>query len=72
MAGINETLYGKDNIEKLLSQEDIMNIFNIKDSRTLKKIIREESFPYVIINGRIYTEPSQYQKWLKHKYVNRY
>ena len=69
MAGINKTLYNKEEI--LLTQNNLMEIFNIKDVRTLKKRLDEEQFPYFTMGGKIYTEPSQYKKWLSKKYVNK-
>lgn len=73
MEGINNLLYGKktDKEEKLLTQNDLMEIFDIKDVRTLKKRLNDEMFPYFTMGGKIYTEPSQYKKWLQLNYVNR-
>lgn len=72
MGGINKLLYGEKEPETLWTQKQIMERLQIKDARTLKRIIKNEDFPHIIIEGKIYTTPSQYEKWINKKFINKY
>lgn len=64
MAGINTTLYNNNKREQFISQEELMSILHIKDSRTIKKLIIKESIPYLKVNGKFLIKESDYNKWI--------
>ncbi len=64
MAGINATLYNNDKREQFISQEELMSILHIKDSRTIKRLIIKESIPYLKVNGKFLIKESDYNKWI--------
>lgn len=70
--GINAILYNPkpNNSPILLSTEDVMNYFYIKDVRTLKKIVANEQLPYVMINNNMLFPLDKLNKWINNKTIN--
>lgn len=74
MGGINNKLYNKSPVEptQLISQQEIMDKFNIKDLRTLTNFIDKEKFPYFKIGRKIFSTVEQYNKWVNSRIQNKY
>lgn len=74
MNGINNTLYGKVPVEpmQLISQEELMDKFQIKDIRTLISFIDKEKFPHFKVGRKIFSTVEQYNKWINSQMMNKY
>ena len=72
MSGINKLLYGSkdENIDKMLTKEEVKQNLHIKDDRTFYNLINEMHLPYIKI-GRQYLVPAkEYNKWIKNNLSN--
>lgn len=64
MAGINETLYGKKD-EEVLTQRQVMERLQIKNSRTFMRLINEDRLPYIKIGRKYCVLASELNQWLR-------
>ena len=60
--------YNLDDI--MLSKDEIMKIFHLKDSRSYNKLIDEEKMPYFKLGRNTFTPKKNFEKWIENKMIN--
>ena len=66
MAGINKLLYGEktEEVDKMLTKEEVMDILHIKNVRSFMRLIEEERLPYIKVGKKYLIPLSEYNEWV--------
>ena len=67
MDGINKLLYNNkdNNLERLLTKEEIMEHLHIKNYRTFMELISNKNLPYLKIGKKYLIPLDEFKKWEK-------